>query len=107
MKKIKLFTLALAALFAGYVLAADYAPTKVFSVGNETTLGAKWADKGQPANYFVSGDTIVFTPFLCYQSGGAGKQEWTGNAAPASLRILGFLGRKRAIVKKIFLKKNL
>ena len=84
MKKIKLFTLALAALFAGYVLAADYAPTKVFSVGNETTLGAKWADKGQPANYFVSGDTIVFTPFLCYQSGGAGKQEWTGNAGMGS-----------------------
>lgn len=84
MKKIKLFTLALAALFAGYVLAADYAPTKVFSVGDETTLGAKWADKGQPANYFVSGDTIVFTPFLCYQSGGAGKQEWTGNAGMGS-----------------------
>ncbi len=84
MKKIKLFTLALAALFAGNVMAADYAPTKVFSVGNETTLGAKWADKGQPANYFVSGDTIVFTPFLCYQSGGAGKQEWTGNAGMGS-----------------------
>lgn len=84
MKKIKLFTLALAVLFAGNVMAADYAPTKVFSVGNETTLGAKWADKGQPANYFVSGDTIVFTPFLCYQSGGAGKQEWTGNAGMGS-----------------------
>lgn len=84
MKKIKLFTLTLAALFAGSAMAADYAPTKVFSVGNETTLGAKWAGKGQPANYFVSGDTTIFTPFLCYQSCGAGKQEWTGNTGMGS-----------------------
>lgn len=80
----KLFTLALAALFAGSAMAADYAPTKVFSVGNETTLGAKWAGKGQPANYFVSGDTTIFTPFLCYQSCGVGKQEWTGNTGMGS-----------------------
>lgn len=84
MKKMKLFTLALAALFAGSAMAADYAPTKVFSVGNETTLGAKWAGKGQPANYFVSGDTTIFTPFLCYQSCGVGKQEWTGNTGMGS-----------------------
>lgn len=79
MKKIKLFTLALAALFVGNAMAKDYTPTKVFTVGDEASLGAKWADKGQPANYFVSGDTIIFTPFLCYQSQGEGKQEWTGN----------------------------
>lgn len=84
MKKIKLFALALAALFAGNVMAADYTPTKVFSVGNEATLGTKWADKGQPANYFLSGDTIIFTPFLCYQSNGVDKQEWTGNAGMGS-----------------------
>ena len=84
MKKIKLLTLAFAALFAGNAMAADYTPTKVYKVGDETTLGTKWSDKGQPANFYVSGDTVVFSPFLCYQSGGANKQEWTGNKGMGS-----------------------
>lgn len=78
MKKMKLLTFALAALFAGNAMAADYTPTGVYKVGDETTLGTKWSDKGQPANFYVSGDTVIFSPFLCYQSAGADKQEWTG-----------------------------
>ncbi len=78
MKHTKLLTFAIAALFAGTSMAADYIPTSVYKVGTESTLGTKWTDKGQPQNYFVSGDTTIFSAFVCYQSCGAGKQEWTG-----------------------------
>ncbi len=79
MKKLKLFTLAIAALLTGNALAAEpYTPTKVYKVGDESTLGETWASKGQPSNYFISGDTTIFSVFLCYQSAGVGKQEWIG-----------------------------
>lgn len=84
MKKIKLLTLAFAAFFAGSAMAADYTPTKVYKVGDETTLGTKWSDKGQLANFYVSGDTVVFSPFVCYQSAGTDKQEWTGYVGSGS-----------------------
>lgn len=86
MKHTKLLTLAIAALFAGSAMAGDYipTPTEVYKVGDATTLGTKWADKGQPQNYFVTGDTVIFSPFVCYQSCGSGKQEWTGTKALGS-----------------------
>lgn len=84
MNKLKLFTLAVAAVFAGSAMAADYAPVGVYSVGDETTLGAAWASKGQTDNYFVSGDTVVFSAFVLYQSQGNNKQSWTGSAGNGS-----------------------
>ena len=80
----KLFSFFAATLFAASLLAADYAPTTVFTAGDITTLGTNWASKHHTANYFISGDTIVFNAFLCYQSQGNGKQTWTGSAGNGS-----------------------
>ena len=79
MKKIKLFSLVAAALFAGSAMAADFTPTTVYKVGDASTLQATWVDKGQTENYFVSEDTVIFQPYVCYQSAGESNQTWTGS----------------------------
>ena len=84
MKKIKLFSLVAATLFAGSTMAADFTPTSVYKVGDASTLQANWVSKGQNANYFVSGDTIVFQPYVCYQSAGESNQTWTGSVGGSS-----------------------
>ena len=70
MKKINL--LLLATLLAGTCMAAT--PTSVYTVGDASTLGAKWADKGQPSNYFEVEENVVFNALLCYQS--VSEQTW-------------------------------
>ena len=84
MKKIKLFSLLAAMLFAGSTIAADYTPTTVYTVGDANTLKANWANKNQKVNYFVSGDTVIFQPFVCYQSAGENYQTWTGSVGGSS-----------------------
>ena len=80
----KLFTLFALTLATASVFAADFAPTSVYVAGDQSTLGSTWASKNQTANYFVSGDTVVFNAFLCYQSQGNGKQTWTGTSGSGS-----------------------
>ena len=84
MKKIKLFSLFAAALFAGSAIAADFTPTSVYKVGDASTLQANWASKGQNVNNFVSGDTVIFQPYVCYQSAGESNQTWTGSVGGSS-----------------------
>ena len=79
MKKTRLYFLLTALLFAGSTMAADFTPTSVYKVGDATTLQANWASKGQNINYFVSGDTVIFQPYVCYQSAGESNQTWTGS----------------------------
>lgn len=83
----KLFLFAAALLMSAGMMAADYipAPANVYTIGDEETLGTKWADKGQPQNFIVKGDTVIFNAFLCYQSNGdSPKQSWTGQAGGGS-----------------------
>lgn len=69
MKKIKLFSLFAAILFAGSAMAADpVTPTTVYTVGDASTLQTSWSSKNQLANYFVSGDTVIFQAYVCYSS---------------------------------------
>ena len=84
MKKIKLFSLFAAALFAGSAMAADFTPTSVYKVGDASTLQAKWKSTNQNANNFVSGDTVIFQPYVCYQSGASDYQTWTGQVGGSS-----------------------
>ena len=84
MKKIKLFSLLAAMLFAGSTMAEDYTPTTVYTVGDANTLEENWASKNQKVNYFVSGDTVIFQPSVCYQSAGANNQTWTGSVGGSS-----------------------
>lgn len=51
-------------------------PTSVYTVGDATTLGETWASKNQTANFFVSGDTVIFQSYVCYSS--TSGQEWIG-----------------------------
>ena len=60
-------------------MAADFTPTSVYKVGDATTLQANWVNKNQNANYFASADTVVFQPYVCYQSAGESNQTWTGS----------------------------
>ena len=78
MKKTRLYFLLTALLFAGSAMAADFTPTSVYKVGDASTLQANWASKGQNVNNFVSGDTVIFQPYVCYQSNGENYQTWTG-----------------------------
>ena len=80
MKKIKLFSLVAATLFAGSTMAAT--PTTVYTVGDASTLGSTWASKGQTSNYFEVGENIVFNAFLCYQS--VENQTWVGYSGSGS-----------------------
>lgn len=80
----KLFTLFVAIVAASSMMAADFVPTAVYTVGNAETLGATWASKNQVANYFEVGDTIVMSPYILYQSNGDDKQAWTGNTKGGS-----------------------
>ena len=80
----KIFSLLSAALMAATVLAADFAPTAVYSVGGASTLGSSWTDKHQTTNYFEVGDTVIFNAYICYQSQGSSKQAWTGSAGNGS-----------------------
>ena len=80
----KLFTLAAAVLASVSMFAADYEPTAVYKVGDETTLGAQWKDAKQKANYFEVADTIVMSPFVLYQSAAKDWQEWTGSVGAGS-----------------------
>ena len=81
----KIFSLLAATLFSAALMAADFTPTSVYVAGDQTTLGSTWASKSQAANYFESGDTTVFSAYLCYQSQGTGtKQSWCGNAGSGS-----------------------
>ena len=70
MKKTRLYFLLTALLFAGSAMAADFTPTSVYKVGDASTLQENWVNKGQNADYFVSGDTVIFQPYVCYQSNG-------------------------------------
>ena len=78
MKKINL--LFLATLLAGNMMAQT--PTTVYTVGDASTLGSSWADKGQPNNYIEVNDTIIFNAFLCYQSVSA--QTWIAYSGSGS-----------------------
>lgn len=80
----KIFTLVTAALASISMMAADFIPTAVYTVGDAETLGATWASKNQVANYFEKGDTIVMSPYILYQSNGDSKQAWTGNTSGGS-----------------------
>ena len=80
MKKIKLFSLVAATLFAGSTMAAT--PTTVYTVGDASTLGSTWASKGQTSNYFEVGENIVFNAFLCYQS--VENQKWVAYSGSGS-----------------------
>ena len=81
----KIFSLLAATLFSAALMAADFTPTSVYVAGDQSTLGSAWASKNQTANYFQSGDTTVFSAYLCYQSQGTGtKQSWCGNAGSGS-----------------------
>lgn len=81
----KIFSLLAATLFSAALIAADFTPTSVYVAGDQSTLGSTWASKSQAANYFESGDTTVFSAYLCYQSQGTGtKQSWCGNAGSGS-----------------------
>lgn len=80
----KIFTLAAAVLASVAMMAADFVPTAVYRVGDATTLGAQWKDLKQIANYFEVADTVVFSPFVLYQSAASGWQEWTGSTGAGS-----------------------
>ena len=80
----KIFTFAAAVLASVAMMAADFVPTAVYRVGDATTLGAQWKDLKQIANYFEVADTVVFSPFVLYQSAAAGWQEWTGSTSAGS-----------------------
>lgn len=80
MKKTKLYFLLTALLFAGSAMAAT--PTTVYTVGDASTLGSSWADKGQTSNYFEVGENIVFNAFLCYQS--VENQKWVAYSGSGS-----------------------
>lgn len=80
MKKTRLYFLLTALLFAGSAMAAT--PTTVYTVGDASTLGSSWANKGQTSNYFEVGENIVFNAFLCYQS--VTFQTWVGCSASGS-----------------------
>ena len=84
MKKTRLYFLLTALLFAGSAMAADFTPTSVYKVGDASTLQANWASKGQNVNNFVSGDTVIFQPYVCYQSAGESYQTWTGSVVGSS-----------------------
>ena len=80
----KIFTFAAAILASVAMMAADFAPTAVYTVGDASTLGAQWKSSNQKANYFEVADTIVMSPFILYQSAATGWQEWTGCAGSGS-----------------------
>lgn len=80
----KIFTIAIALMASVAMMAADFEPTAVYKVGDATTLGAQWKSANQTANYFESGDTVIFSPYLLYQSAATDWQEWTGCAGSGS-----------------------
>lgn len=84
MKKIYSILLAMVCS-VGMMWAADYAPTNVYTVGDNTTLGTQWASKNQTQDFATSGDYVVFNSYLCYQSqGNSPKQSWTGSVGNGS-----------------------
>lgn len=84
----KIFTFAAAILASAAMMAADSEPTTVYTVGDATTLGANWKSANQKANFFEVADTVIFSPYVLYQSvsstAGQGWQDWTGNAGSGS-----------------------
>ncbi len=76
MKKIKLFTLALAALFAGNVMAEKPAnisvPAEVLTLPNVASDG--WAGKVTTPYFILSEDTLVVHAYNAYSS--VGNQKW-------------------------------
>ena len=80
----KIFTLFAAGLVSLAMFAADFTPTAVYTVGDESTLGPQWKSAKQTANFFESGDTVIFSPYILYQSAATGWQEWTGCAGSGS-----------------------
>lgn len=78
----KILTLAAAVLASACMFAADYDPaaTAVYTVGDTSTFGSQWkTGLNQNANYFVVADTVIFSPYVLYQSAATGYQEWTGH----------------------------
>lgn len=81
----KFFTLAAAVLASVAMMAADFNPTAVYKVGDQTTLGPQWkTGQNNKVDYFESGDTVIFSPYMLYQSAATGYQEWTGCAGSGS-----------------------
>lgn len=81
----KLFTLAAAVLASLSLMAADFEPTAVYTIGDSTTLGAQWkTGQNNPKNFYTVGDTTIFSPYILYQSAATGWQEWTGCAGSGS-----------------------
>lgn len=83
----KILTIAAAVLASVSMFAADYDPaaTAVYTVGDTSTFGAQWkTGLNQNANYFEVADTVIFSPYVLYQSAGSGWQEWTGSVSAGS-----------------------
>ena len=81
----KIFTIIAALMASVAMMAADFNPTAVYKVGDATTLGAQWkTGLNNSVNYFESGDTVIFSPYVLYQSAATGWQEWTGCAGSGS-----------------------
>ena len=81
----KFYTFAAALLASVAMMAADFEPTAVYKVGDATTLGPQWkSGQNNIVDYFEVGDTVIFSPYLLYQSAATGYQEWTGCAGSGS-----------------------
>lgn len=81
----KIFTFAVAVMASVSLMAADFEPTAVYKVGDATTLGPQWkSGQNNIVDYFEVGDTVIFSPYLLYQSAATGYQEWTGCAGSGS-----------------------
>ena len=81
----KFFTFAAALMASVAMMAADFEPTAVYKVGDATTLGPQWkSGQNNIVDYFEVGDTVIFSPYLLYQSAATGYQEWTGCAGSGS-----------------------
>ena len=81
----KLFTFAAAVMASISLMAADFEPTAVYTVGDASTLGAQWkTGQNNPENFYTVGDTVIFSPYILYQSAATGWQEWTGCAGSGS-----------------------
>ena len=86
MKKLKLFTLAIAALLTGNALAAPTIalPTETLTLPDINASADKWAGK-VTTPYFIKGDTIVMSAYEGYQS--ISKQAWMSNTGGGSSSI--------------------
>ncbi len=81
----KFFTFAAALIASVAMMAADFEPTAVYKVGDATTLGPQWkSGQNNIVDYFEVGDTVIFSPYMLYQSAATGYQEWTGCAGSGS-----------------------